>query len=93
MGIFSRHPRPAGPSSHDQPVVGDPRFDDWEVVREFEDLESAQAWRRHLGDAGIEAVITSDHALDRFARGDLYLQVPPGRWSEAEEFLGNLDLD
>jgi hypothetical protein len=73
--------------------VGDPRFDDWEVVREFEDLESAQAWRRHLDEAGIEAVITSDHELDRFGRGDLYLQVPPGRWSEAEEFLDNFGLD
>jgi len=93
MGIFSRQPRRAGPASGDQPLVGDPRFDDWDVVREFEDLASAQAWRRHLGDVGIEAVITSDHELDRFGRGDLYLQVPPGRWSEAEEFLANLDLD
>jgi hypothetical protein len=90
MGIFSRRPgRGAGDRLH----VGDPRFDEWEVVREFEDLESAQAWRRHLADAGIEAAITSDHELDRFGRGDVYLQVPPGRWSDAEEFLSNLDLD
>jgi hypothetical protein len=89
MGPFRRRPRHPG----DRPQIGDPRFDDWEVVREFEDLESAQAWRRHLADAGIEAVITSDHELDRFGRGDLYLQVPPGRWSEAEEFLDNLGLD
>jgi hypothetical protein len=71
--------------------IGDPRFDDWEVVRDFEDLESAQAWRQHLDEAGIEAVITSDYELDRFGRGDISLQVPPGRWSEAEEFLSNLD--
>jgi hypothetical protein len=90
MGFFSRKPRPR---SGDRPLVGDPRFDDWEVVREFDDLESAQAWRAHLEEAGIEAVITSDHELDRFGRGDLYLQVPPRRWSEAEEFLANLDLD
>ena len=73
--------------------VGDPRFDDWEVVRDFEDLESAQAWCQHLTEAGIEAVVTSDHELDRFGRGDIWLQVPAGRWSEAEEFLSNLDLD
>ncbi len=71
--------------------VGDPRFDDWEVVRDFEELESARAWRQHLAEAGVEAVITSDWPLDRFGRGDISLQVPPGRWSEAEELLGDLD--
>jgi hypothetical protein len=71
--------------------VGDPRFDDWEVVREFEDIDSARSWRAHLEDAGIEAAITSDHELDRFGRGDIYLQVPPGAWSDAEEFLSNLE--
>ena len=38
--------------------VGDPRFDDWEVVHDFEDLETARAWRQHLEEAGMEAVIT-----------------------------------
>jgi len=90
MGLFDRlrGPGPAG-----ELHVGDPRFDDWEVVREFEDIESARSWRSHLDDAGIEAVISADHALDRFGRGDIYLQVPPDRWSDAEEFLSNLDLD
>ena len=73
--------------------VGDPRYDGWEVVHEFEELDAARSWRQHLEEAGIEAVITSDHPLDRFGRGDIYLQVPPGRWSDAEEFLSNLDLD
>jgi hypothetical protein len=71
--------------------VGDPRFDAWEVVRDFEDLESAQAWRQHLDEAGVECVLTSDWALDRFHRGDVALRVPPGRWSEAEEALGGFD--
>jgi hypothetical protein len=70
--------------------VGDPRFDDWEVVRDFEDLETARAWRLHLSEAGIEAAITSDWPLDRFGRGDIALRVPPERWSEAEEFLSGL---
>ena len=73
--------------------VGDPRFDDWEPVREFDDLDAARAWRQHLDDAGIEAVVTADWAPDRHGRGDIQLQVPPGRWSEAEELLGCLDLD
>lgn len=73
--------------------VGDPRFDGWEPVREFEDLDAARAWRQHLQEAGIEAVVTADWPLDRFGRGDISLQVPPGSWSDAEELLSNLDLD
>lgn len=73
--------------------MGDRRFDDWEVVRQLEDLDSARAWRQHLNEAGIQAALTSDYPLDQFGRGDIYLQVPPGRWSEAEEFLSSLDLE
>jgi hypothetical protein len=70
--------------------VGDPRFDSWEVVRDFEDLDTGMAWRQHLTDAGIESALTSDWPLDRFQRGDVALRVPPGLWSEAEEVLGGL---
>jgi hypothetical protein len=73
--------------------VGDPRFDDWDVVHDFEDLATALAWRRHLDEAGMEAVITADWPLDRFGRGDIALRVPPGRWSEADKFLTNLALE
>jgi predicted HAD superfamily phosphohydrolase YqeG len=62
-------------------------------VREFEDVETGRAWLQQLEEAGIEAVISSDHPPDRFGRGDIYLQVPPELWSEAEEFLANLDLE
>ena len=71
--------------------VGDPRFDGWEVVRDFEDLPTAQAFRQQLGEAGIEAVLTSDWPLDRFKRGDIALRVPPGSWSDAEELLDEVD--
>lgn len=81
---FRRRGGPA-PELH----VGDPRFDGWELVRDFEDLTTARAWRRHVADAGIEAVLTSDWPLDRFGRGDIALRVPPGMWSEAEELLGD----
>ena len=67
--------------------VGDASYDDWDVVRDFEDLETARAWRQQLTDAGLDAVITSDHPVDEFGRGDIALRVPPGRWSEANELL------
>jgi hypothetical protein len=73
--------------------VGDPRFEEWEVVRDFEDFETAQAWRRHFDQAGFAAALTADWELDRFGRGDIALRVPPGRWSDAEEFAAGLDLD
>ena len=85
--------RTGGTSEQPDLRVGDPRFDDWEVVHDFEDLASARAWRQHLEEAGVEAVITSDWALDRFGRGDIALRVPPGRWSEADEFLSGLGLE
>ena len=67
--------------------VGDAAYDDWDVVRDFEELETARAWRQQLTDAGVEAVITSDHPLDEFGRGDIALRVPPGKWPEANELL------
>jgi hypothetical protein len=73
--------------------VGDPRFDGWDVVGDFDSVDAARAYRQHLEEAGLEAVITADHPLDRFGRGDIALRVPPGRWSEADEFLSGLDLD
>lgn len=68
--------------------VGDPRFDGWEVVRDFPELEAARAWRQLLDERGIESALTSDWPLDEFGRGDIALRVPKERWSEAEEALG-----
>jgi hypothetical protein len=67
--------------------VGDPRFDGWEVVRDFADLETGRAWRQQLADAGMEAMLTSDHPLDEWGRGDIALRVPPGHWVEANDLL------
>ena len=92
MGLFSRRKRGLGARS-DELQVGDPRFDEWEVVREFADVDSARSWRQHLEEAGIAAAVTADDPPDRFGRGDIYLQGPPELWSDAEEFLSNLDLD
>ena len=91
---FRRPGRKAGAAIGEANLhVGDPRFDDWEVVHDFEDLETARAWRQHLGETGIDAVLTSDWPLDRFGRGDIALRVPPGMWSEAEELLGDMGED
>ena len=67
--------------------IGDAGYDDWEVVRDFGELETARAWRQQLIDAGVEAVITSDYPLDEYGRGDIALRVRPGSWSEANELL------
>jgi hypothetical protein len=84
---FGRRRRGAPGDLH----VDDPFYDDWEVVRDFEDLATAQAFRDSLAEAGIESVLTADWALDRFGRGDIALRVPPGSWSEAEELLSGLE--
>lgn len=73
--------------------VADPRFDSWDTVREFGDLDTALAWRDRLREAGFQAELTSDWELDRFRRGDIRLEVPPGTWSDAEAMLENLDLE
>jgi hypothetical protein len=67
--------------------VGDPRFDDWDVVRDFETLEAARAWRQLLTEHGIDSALTSDWPLDEFGRGDIALRVPLERALEAERIL------
>ncbi len=72
-------------------AIGDPRFDGWETVSTFEQRDSAVAWRDQLRGMGVEAACVADHALDRWGRGDIYLVVPPGQWSRANEIVENLD--
>ncbi len=67
--------------------VGDPQYDDWTVVRDFDDLEAARAFRQFLGERGLDSVLTADWPLDEFGRGDIALRVPADRWSEAESAL------
>lgn len=62
-------------------------------MRDFGDISSARSWRQHLEEIGIAAALVSDYELDRFGQGEISLVVPPERWSEAEEFLSNLDVD
>jgi hypothetical protein len=71
--------------------VGDAAYDDWDVVEDFGELETARAFCQSLTDRGLEAVLTADWPLDEYGRGDIALRVPPGRWSEAEELLADYD--
>src|SRR4051812_42854565 len=71
--------------------VGDATYDEWAVVRDFEDLETALAFRDQLRDAGIKAVLTSDWELDRLRRGDIALRVEGADYGDAELLLSGLD--
>lgn len=85
--VFTRSPGPGLTPVY----VDDPRFDSWEVVRDFADVKTARAWHQALEEAEIEAALTVDWPLDRFGRGDIALRVRPEDWSEAELLLSNLD--
>ena len=90
--IFGTAAGPPRPDGLAELQVGDPRFDDWDVVKDFSDLEAARAWRQQLTDAGVEAVLTSDWPLDEWGRGDIALRVPSGSWSDATEALDEPDV-
>lgn len=79
-------------AAKDPPVsVGDPRFDGWETVGTFADTSTAVAWRDQLRALGVDAACVADHPLDSRGAGDIYLIVPPGQWSRANEIVENLD--
>jgi hypothetical protein len=83
--------RKAHTAKEQRVAIGDPRFDDWETVSVFEDQATALAWRDQLRAMGVDATCVADHPLDQFARGDIYLVVPPDQWSRANEIVENLD--
>ena len=76
------------PDGEAELIVGDSRYDDWDVARSFAELETARAFRQRLAEEGVEGVLTSDHPLDEWGRGDIALRVPPGSGPEAQEKLG-----
>jgi hypothetical protein len=81
-----------GRRAKENPIsIGDPRLDGWETVSTFADQRTAVAWRDQLRNLGIDASCVSDHPLDRFGRGDIYLVVAPDQWSRANEVMENLD--
>ena len=70
--------------------MGDPRFDDWEVVADYEELETALAFRDGLRELGLAAELTSDYPLDEFKRGDIALRVPADQYGDATVALDGL---
>lgn len=72
-------------------AIDDPRFAGWETVSSFTERDTAVAWRDQLRALGVDASCVTDHQLDRFGRGDIYLVVPPDQWSRANEIVENLD--
>jgi hypothetical protein len=85
--VFRRRSRRGAADIH----VADPSYDDWAVLRDFEDLETGLAFRDQLREAGIRAVLTSDWELDRFRRGDIALRVEGADYGDAEVLLSGLD--
>lgn len=79
------------PRKERQVHVADATYDDWVVVRDFEDLETALAFRDQLRDSGIKAVLTSDWPLDEYRRGDIALRVEGGEYGDAEVLLSGMD--
>jgi hypothetical protein len=88
-----RLPRLRKPLGAKEPnvAVDDPRLEGWETVSTFEERTTAVAWRDRLRELGIDAACVAERPLDRFGRGDIYLVVPPGQWSRANEVVENLD--
>lgn len=89
MGLFSRRRSNAGK----EPYVDDPRFDGWETLVTFEQLDLAQAFAGRLRELDIPCALTADFPPDAHGRGDVYLQVPPDRYGDATVALEGLDLD
>lgn len=87
--MFRRRAKRSGAEVH----IGDATYDDWLVVRDFEDLETALAFRDQLRSSGIRAVLTSDWDLDQFRRGDIALRVEGGDYGDAEVLLSGSDDD
>ena len=73
--------------------VDAPEYDDWAMVEDYEDLQTALAFRDGLRHLGLTAELTADHPLDEFRRGDIALRVPPEQYGDATVALDGLDLD
>ena len=88
MGLFRR--RGGGLGAPGALHVADPRFDDWETVADFEDIQTASAFAGQLTDLGIDNALTADWELDRFGRGAIFLRVPGEHYGDATVALDGL---
>jgi hypothetical protein len=85
--IWNAPGREHRPDGLDKLHVGDPAYDDWDIVGDFGDLATGRAFRQSLAERGVDAVLTSDWPLDEWGRGDISLRVRPGTGPDAEEML------
>jgi hypothetical protein len=88
MKFFSRNRKAREPQVH----IGDPRFDGWETVEDYEDLATATAFAGRLTELGIPNALTADWQLDSHGRGEIYLQVPGEHYDEATVAVSGYDL-
>lgn len=72
--------------------VGDPRFDSWQTVEEYEDVSTATAFAGRLTELGIPNAVTADWEPDRHGRGTIFLQVPDGHYDDATVAIEGWDL-
>lgn len=75
MGLFGRRRFPS--SSKIALHVGDAAFDDWPIVADFEQIDTAKAFCQQLREAGFAAELTSDWPLGDFGDGDISLRTHP----------------
>lgn len=94
MGFGERFKRVWGTAASEQHPdgvaeleVGNAAYDDWDVVQDFGELETARAFKQSLTDRGVKAVLTADWPLDEWGRGDIALRVPPGEGVGAGEMM------
>jgi hypothetical protein len=80
-----------GRNPNPQLNLNDPRFDHWEVVADYEELETALAFRDGLRELGLAAELTADYPLDEFKRGDIALRVPADQYGDATLALDGLE--
>ncbi len=71
--------------------MDDSRFDDWETVADFQDIETARAFAGRLDDLGFECALVADSEPDRFGRGEFFLRVPGESYGDATVALDGLD--
>lgn len=75
MGLFGKRKFPS--SSKITLRVGDAAYDNWPIVADYEQLDTAKAFCQQLREAGFAAELTSDWPLDEYGNGDISLRTHP----------------
>jgi len=84
MGLFSRKP---------QVIIGDAKYDNWPVVADYPDIDTARAFRDQMRSLGYTAELTSDWPLKNNGEDDIALRVTPHDYADATVALEYMDPD